>query len=226
MANYENKKPYNNIKPNKGEQLVPILAYDLLKWEDDSVRNGLSTPGQLVNKENLETWNLDGRRVLVGFVAVPNDQAEAAIDDFWKCKNKYIEDTRSKRCLIANKKGELIRCPKSNKCSLCDQQYNPERITSHTISLDKFIDDSFDIDSRGYDPTRYDDFSFEMVALRDLIDQVSDKYPEADKILNLLIEKNQKKEILEQIDIGVKKTEGYKYISKIQNYLKDLYENS
>lgn len=99
MANYENKKSYNNIAPKSGEHLVPVLAYDLVKWDDECVRNGLAAPGQLVNKSHLETWHLDGVKILVGFVAVPDAQAETSIRAFWEDVNDYIE-TAHKKCSI------------------------------------------------------------------------------------------------------------------------------
>ena len=63
-----------------------------------------------------------------------------------------------------------------------------------------------------------------MMTIKDLIHEVSQKYPEVDKILNLIIDGYQKNEIFEQVDLGRGKTQAYSYIDKIQKYAKDLYD--
>lgn len=227
MANYENKKPYNNIAPKAGEQLVPVLAYELVKWNDECVKNRLATAGQLLNKSNLETWHLGGRKILVGFVAVPDAQAETAIQAFWDDVNEYIESTRKKRCLIYNDKGELIRCPKCNDCKKCDNKDNPDNITSRTVSINKFIDDSNEDGAKGFDPTgttENEDIAFLTMSINMLIDELSSQDENYGKIIRLLAEGYEKGEILDIIKLKKGKTQAYAYISKVQKIAKQLYD--
>lgn len=87
MGNYDNKWTYNNILAKSDEELVPVLAYNLVNWKNDCIKNSL------------------------GFVAFPKDKTAIAIDAFNKETNAYLEGTRKKRCLISDGKGELIICP-------------------------------------------------------------------------------------------------------------------
>lgn len=227
MENYTNKKPYNNIAPKAGEQLVPVLAYELVKWNDDCVRNRLAAEGQLLNKNNLETWHLGGRKILVGFVAVPDTQAEAAIQAFRDDTNEYIESTRKKRCLIANEKGELIRCPKCNNCDECDDKDNPDRIISRTVSIDKITDDSIEEGAKGFDPagtTANEDIAFLIMNIHMLIDELSSQDKNYGKIIRLLAEGYGKGEILDILKLNKGKTQAYAYISKVQKIAKELYD--
>lgn len=100
MANYANKRTYNNIQAKFDEELVPVLAYNLVNWKNDCIKNDLGKSETLVDTRNLETWHYGVRKILVGFVAVPKDKAAIAIDAFNKERNAYLEGTRKKRCLI------------------------------------------------------------------------------------------------------------------------------
>ena len=71
MGNYDNKRTYNNILAKSDEELVPVLAYNLVNWKNDCIKNGLGKSEILVDTRNLETWHYGGRKILVGFVAVP-----------------------------------------------------------------------------------------------------------------------------------------------------------
>ena len=42
MKIYDNKRPYNGIEPKDGEQLVPVLAHELLEWDKECIERGLS----------------------------------------------------------------------------------------------------------------------------------------------------------------------------------------
>lgn len=227
MANYENKKPYNNIAPREDEQLVPVLAYELVKWSDECVQNKLASAGQLLNKSNLETWYLGDRKILVGFAAVPNEQAKAAIQAFWDDANEYLKSTRKKRCLIYNDKGVLIRCPKCNDCKTCDNTENPDKITSRTISIDKLIEDSNEDDTKGYDPTgttENEDTAFLIMTINMLIDELSIQDENYGKIIGLLAKGYEKGEILDILNLNKEKTQAYAYIAKVQEIAKELYD--
>lgn len=41
METYANKRTYNNIPSKADEELVPVLAYDLVNWKNDCIKNGL-----------------------------------------------------------------------------------------------------------------------------------------------------------------------------------------
>lgn len=227
MPNYENKKSFNNIMPKANEQLVPVLAYELVKWNDECVKNGLASPGQLLNKRNLETWHLGGRKILVGFVAVPDHQVETAIQVFWDDVNEYIESTRKKRCLITNEKGEFIRCPKCNNCKECDNKDNPDNITTRTISIDKLIDDSTKDGTKGYDPTgttENEDIAFLIMTINMLIDELSSQDENYGKIIRLLAGGYEKGEIIDILKLNKGKTQAYAYISRVQKIAKQLYD--
>lgn len=229
MSNYENKKSYNNVSPNSEETLVPILAIELAKWNNQAIRDGLIKAGDLLDKENLETWHLGGRKILVGFVPVPKIQAETMIRAFWDDVNEYIESTRKKRCIIANKNGELIRCPKCNDCNMCDNKDNPENITSHFVSLDKFIDDKTDEDSEGWDPTGntfHEDLSAALSMLNDLIRDVTKCDAKCGKIIKLLAEGFSKKEIIGMLEMNKGKTQAYAFIEKTQKLAKEIYDKN
>ena len=225
-SDFSNRKPINDEPLKNGEVLVPVHALELVKAAGESIRLGLAKSGELLNKENLETWHLGGRKILVGFAPVPANHAESATKAFWDDVNEYIEATRKARCPIANPHGELIRCPRCNDCKKCDNYGSADNITSRTVSLDKMMDDLDNEDTSGYDPTgttANEDLALLMITVNDLIKEVSKKYPESDSILHLIIDGYQKKEIFEQVDLGKGKTQAYSYIEKIQKYAKELY---
>lgn len=92
MENYANKRTYNNIPAKADEELVPVLAYDLANWKNDCIKNGLGKSETLVDTRNLETWHYGGRKILVGFVAVPKDKAAIAIDTFIKKEMPILKE--------------------------------------------------------------------------------------------------------------------------------------
>lgn len=65
-----------------------------------------------------------------------------------------------------------------------------------------------------------------MMTIQDLIADVSQKYPEADVVLNLLIDGYQKNEIFNQIDLHRGKAQAYSYIEKIQKLAKEIYDKN
>lgn len=85
--------------------------------------------------------------------------------------------------VLKHLKGEYIRCPKCNKCEGCERP-KKDQYLSRYISLDKFMDDNSDDDTKrsGWEPT--DNTSTEnsvlsLMMIDDLINEVSLKYPEA-----------------------------------------------
>lgn len=55
MGNYANKRTYNNIPAKADEEIVPVLAHDLVNWNNDCIKNVLGKSETLVDTRNLET---------------------------------------------------------------------------------------------------------------------------------------------------------------------------
>lgn len=68
MGTYTNKRTYNNIPSKADEELVPVLAYDLVNWNNDCIKNVLGKSETLVDTRNLETWHYGERKILVGWL--------------------------------------------------------------------------------------------------------------------------------------------------------------
>lgn len=148
-----------------------------------------------LNYENIETWTFrHGKKVPVVFV--PNKKGN--MESYMKIFN-----------------GEVERYLK-----------HLGEVTSDDLSIDEFLEKSDDEDSKGFDPTgttENEDIAFFIMTIKDLIHEVSQKYPEADEILNLLLDGYQKNEIFEKVDLDRGKTQAYSYINTIQKYAYELY---
>ena len=97
---YCNKKSYNGVAPKENEALVPFLAHEVLKNYHQDIRDGIRKRNEGIIEDNFETWNIRGRKILVGFTAIHKDQVASYMEGFWKEKDAYLESTRKKRCLI------------------------------------------------------------------------------------------------------------------------------
>ena len=228
IYDYSNKKSYNGVTPKENEALVPFLAHEVLKNSHQDVRDGFRKRNDGIVEDNFETWNIRGRKILVGFTAIPKDQVESYMERFWKEKDAYLESTRKKRCLILNSKGEYIRCPKCNKCEGCERPEKGQYLSRY-ISLDKFMDDNSDDDTNrsGWGPT--DNTSTEnsvlsLMMIDDLINEVPLKYPEAKAIFSLLMDDPQISNALKQVDLKKGKSQAYDYVKKMQSYAKNRYD--
>lgn len=138
IYDYSNKHSYDGVAPKENEALVPFLAHEVLKNYHQDIKDGIRKRNEGIIEDNFETWNIRGRKILVGFTAIPKDQVESYMEGFWKEKDAYLESTRKKRCLILNSKGEYIRCPKCNKCEGCERS-EKDLYLSRYISLDKSL---------------------------------------------------------------------------------------
>ena len=227
---YSNKHSYDGVAPKENEALVPFLAHERLANYHQDVKEGKRKANDGIIEANFETWNIRGRKLLVGFVAIPKGQVDSYMENFWKEKDQYLESTRKKRCLILNRKGEYIRCPKCNKCEVCERP-EKDQYLSRYISLDKFMDDNSDGDTNrsGWEPT--DNTSTEnsvlsLMMIDDLINKVSIKYPEAKAIFSLLMEDPQISSALKHVDLKKGKSQAYDYVKKMQSYAKELYNKN
>ena len=107
VVDYSNKKTINDVPVKADEVLVPIHAEEIAANYRNDLKEGLRTKGDGINLNNLETWHLGGRKILVGFIAVKKDKAEAVIINFWREVNSYIEATRKKNVLLLMEKVDL-----------------------------------------------------------------------------------------------------------------------
>lgn len=88
-------------------------------------------------------------------------------------------------------------------------------ITSDDLSLDKFLEDINDEDGNGYDPTgttENEDKALMMMAFELLVEELESQDANMGKIIRLLADGFQKKEILEKVNLGKGKTQGYAFM--------------
>lgn len=101
-------------------------------------------------------------------------------------------------------------------------------ITSDDLSLDKFLEDIDDEDGNGYDPTgttENEDKALMMMAFELLVEELESQDANMGKIIRLLADGFQKKEILEKVDLGKGKTQGYAFIEKTQKIALKIYND-
>lgn len=226
VVNYSNKKHINDAAVKENEVLVPIFAEEIVANYKQDLKDGIVRKGDGINLDNLETWRLGGRKILVGFVAVESDKAEAAVEQFWDEVNSYIEATRKKRCLISDGKGGFKRCPREKSCIGCKE----ETFTSYELSLDEFMEVKEGDGEGSWDPTRTDpdDEPESIVALHmtlsGLISDLMLLDPKMAKCITLLSQGYEKKDVIKELELDVKKTQAYSFIEKCQKKAKEIYD--
>ena len=97
---------------------------------------------------------------------------------------------------------------------------------SDDLSLEKFLEDIDDEDGEGFDPTgttENEDKAFVMMVFELLIEELEAQDVNMGKIIRLLADGFQKKEILDQVDLGKGKTQGYAFIEKTQKIALKIY---
>lgn len=146
---------------------------------------------------NVETWTFpNGQKVPVVFI--PNKKG--FMDIYMKFFN-----------------GEVERYLKHKDEELSDD-----------LSLDKFLEDIDDEDGEGFDPTgttENEDKAFVMMVFELLIEDLEAQDVNMGKIIRLLADGFQKKEILDQVDLGKGKTQGYAFIEKTQKIALKIYND-
>lgn len=149
------------------------------------------------DSENVETWTFPhGKKVPVVFV--PNKKG--IMDVYMKFFNSEVERYLKHK----------------------------EEVKSEDLSLDKFLEDIDDEDGNGFDPTgttALEDEAFLMQVFDMLVADLSAQDENMGKIIRLLSEGFQKKEILDKLDIGKGKTQGYAFIEKTQKIALDIYNS-
>lgn len=145
--------------------------------------------------DNVETWTFPGNKK-VPVVFIPNKKG--FMDIYMKFFN-----------------GEVERYLK-----------HTDEVDSDDLSLDKFMEDIDDEDGNGYDPTgttENEDKAFLMMVFEMLVSELEAQDVNMGKIIRLLSDGFQKKEILEKVDLGRGKTQGYAFIEKTQKIALKLY---
>ena len=97
---------------------------------------------------------------------------------------------------------------------------------SDDLSLDKFLEDIDDEDGKGFDPTattENEDAAFTMMVFELLVEDLETMDANMGKIIRLLADGFPKKEILDKINLGKGKTQGYAFIEKAQKTALNLY---
>ena len=163
---------------------------------NEEKRRALEKDG--LKEEYLETWTFGTKKVPVAFMSVIKGQ-----------KEEYFEE-------IFNK--DVKRFIKNNAEDL-----------SGLPSLDEILNKVNDEDESAWDPTGttyYDDLLLGLSVIKMLIDDVAAKNPDMGKIIRLLADGYQKKEILEIVKLNKGKTQGYDFIKKAQSLAKEIYLNN
>lgn len=147
-----------------------------------------------LNKANVRKWKFPNTsmKVPVVFMAVDPTQEAAC----WKYFN--------------------------NEVSRYLKQYD---FDENIISLDKMLDDIVDEDKRGFDPTgstKYDDLYLYEILLAELLEKIMRIDPKMALCIEMLTQGYKKGEILEALELGVAKTQGYEYIKKAQEIAKKM----
>ena len=147
-----------------------------------------------LKEDFIESWTIGKTEVPVAFAPIPKGQKEDNMKEFFKDIKRYITD-------------------------------NAED-SSGGASLDEIMEKVYLEDESAWDPTGttyYDDFQFGLSVIEMLIDDVAAQNPDMGKIIRLLADGYQKKEILEIVKLGKGKTQGYAFIDKAQSLAKEIY---
>ena len=94
-------------------------------------------------------------------------------------------------------------------------------------SIDEMLDSAQDDDKKGYDPTgttENEDKAFLGMVFSMLIDDLNELDENFGRIIQLLSDGYKKGEILEMVDLGTEKTQGYAFIKKAQKTAKEIYD--
>lgn len=81
MANYDNRKSYNNQPLREGETMIPIFISD---WEMVRTYN--------MDRNNMETWRVGGQKITVAFTPARIEQKDTLMHLFWNEVREYIKE--------------------------------------------------------------------------------------------------------------------------------------
>ncbi|HFR3714617.1 TPA: hypothetical protein ACHVFJ_001477 [Streptococcus suis] len=181
---YQSEKSFNSVEPTDSQVLAPFV-----------IRDKAMLVNKEVNRDNLKTFNIYGKRILVGFVPVERLEFANALRVFNMDINEYLSrhskgkhDDLSLEEMMENMNNE-------NKMG-----YDPTGIPSHVEKL------------------------MLIETLEELIDVVYQRNEKYGKILKLIYHDFtiSKQEIIEKL--GMKKTQGYDAIKKAHALAKEVYK--
>ena len=150
-----------------------------------------------LKEDYIESWTIGKNEVPVAFAPVPKGHKADNMKEFFRDVKHYITDNAN----------DLSGLP----------------------SLDEIMEKVYLEDESAWDPTGttcYDDLHLGLSVIEMLIDDVAAKNPEMGKIIRLLSEGYNKKEILEMVKLNKGKSQGYAFIDKAQSLAKDLYQKN
>ncbi|HEM3512796.1 TPA: hypothetical protein U1B47_002172 [Streptococcus suis] len=180
---YKSEKSYNGVELTDSQVLVPFV-----------IRDKTMLVNKDVNQDNLKTFNIYGKRILVGFVPVERDEFTSALRIFNMDTNEYLS---------RHSKGKHDDLSLDEMFEKMDSDgkfgYDPTGIPSHEEKL------------------------MLIETLEELIDIVYQRNERYGKILKLIYQDVtiSKQEIIEKL--GMKKTQGYAAIKKAQAMAKEVY---
>ena len=90
IYDYSNKHSYDGVAPKENEALVPFLAHEVLKNYHQDIKDGIRKRNEGIIEDNFETWNIRGRKILVGFTAIHKDQVNPTWKDSGKKKMRIL----------------------------------------------------------------------------------------------------------------------------------------
>ncbi|HEL9629308.1 TPA: hypothetical protein ACGO0K_000521 [Streptococcus suis] len=180
---YQSEKAYNGLEPTDSQVLAPFV-----------IRDKAMLVNKDVNRDNLKTFNIYGKRILVGFVPVERLEFANALRVFNMDTNEYLS---------RHSKG------KHDDLSL-DEMFD---------KMDN--DEKFGYDPTGI-PSHEEKLML-IETLEELIDVVYQRNEKYGNILKLIYHDFtiSKQEIIEKL--GLKKTPGYDAIKKAQALAKEVY---
>ncbi|HFI0106239.1 TPA: hypothetical protein ACGOV5_000450 [Streptococcus suis] len=180
---YQSEKAYNGLEPTDSQVLAPFV-----------IRDKAMLVNKDVNRDNLKTFNIYGKRILVGFVPVEREEFTNALRVFNIDTNEYLS---------RHSKG------KHDDLSLDEMFAKMEN------------DEKFGYDPTGI-PSHEEKLMF-IETLEELIEVVYQRNEKCGKILKLIYHDVTitKQEIIAKL--GMKKTQGYDAINKAQTMAKEIY---
>lgn len=150
-----------------------------------------------LKEDYVESWTIGKNEVPVAFAPVPKGHKADNMKEFFKDIKRYITG-------------------------------NAED-SSGDASLDDIMGKVYGEEDRAWDPTGttyYDDLQLGLSIIEMLIDDVTAKNPDMGRIIRLLSEGYNKKEILDMVKLGKGKTQGYAFIDKAQSIAKEIYRKN
>ena len=181
---YQSEKSYNSVEPTDSQVLAPFV-----------IRDKAMLVNKDVNRDNLKTFNIYGKRILVGFVPVERDEFTNAIRVFNMDTNEYLSRHSKGKHDDLSLDEMFEKMDNDEKFS-----YDPTGIPSHEEKL------------------------MLIETLEELINVVYQRNERYGKILKLIYQDVtiSKQEIIEKL--GLKKTQGYDAIKKAHALAKELYK--